>query len=100
MSNSIENLLEPRADKNGRLFIKGTRISVNFIARFWRMGIGAEEIIEDYEHLAPEGVYAALTYYFANREELDAEIDAEIEEERRLIKEHKRSNREKELLAA
>lgn len=100
MNKSIDKLLETRADKKGRLFIKGTRISVNFIARFWRMGIGAEEIIENYEHLAPEGVYAALTYYFANREELDAEIDAEIEEENRLIKEHKRSSRNKELLAA
>lgn len=99
MNISIENLLEPRADKNGRLFIRGTRISVNFIARFWRLGVGAEEIIEDYPHIPPAGVYAALAYYFANRENLDAEIDAEIDAEDRLIEEHRRIKRRKEKLA-
>lgn len=84
MNNSIENLLEPRTDKNGRLFIKDTRISVNFIARFWRMGFGAEKIIEEYPHLSPAGIYAALAFYFANRERMDTEIDEEIEAEKRL----------------
>ena len=90
MQISVENLLEPRADKAGKLFIKGTRISVNFIARFWRLGIGAEEIIAEYPHIPPAGVYAALAYYFANREMLDAEIESEIEEEKRLLAEHNR----------
>lgn len=90
---SIENLLELRADKSGRLFIKGTRISVNFIARWWRLGYGAEEIIADYPDISPEGVYAALAFYFANREALDAEIEAEIEEEKRLLAEHNQKRR-------
>lgn len=46
--------------------------------------MNAEEIAADFEHLSLAGVHAALTYYFANREEIDAEIDAEIDEERRL----------------
>ena len=96
MQISVENLLEPRADKGGRLFIKGTRISVNFIARFWRLGIGAEEIIAEYPHIPPAGVYAALAYYFANREMLDAEIESEIEEEKRLLAEHNRLKRQQQ----
>ncbi len=90
MQISVENLLEPRADKGKKLFIKGTRISVNFIARFWRLGVGAEEIIAEYPHIPPAGVYAALAHYFANREILDTEIDNEIEEEKRLLAEHNR----------
>lgn len=96
MNNSIENLLEPRADKSGRLFIKGTRISVNFIARFWRLGVGADEIIADYPHIPPAGVHAALAYYFANREQMDAEIEKEIEEERRLKREFMQFERERQ----
>lgn len=80
----IGNLLETKAGKGRKLFIKDTRISVNFIARFWRLGIGAEEIISEYPNIPPAGVYAALAHYFANREILDTEIDREIEEEKRL----------------
>jgi hypothetical protein len=47
------------------------------------LGIGAEKIIFDYPHIPLAGVYAALAYYFANWEVLDAEINAEIEMERR-----------------
>jgi uncharacterized protein (DUF433 family) len=45
------------------------------------LGIGAEKIISNYPHIPPAKVYAALAYYFANREVLDAEINAEIEME-------------------
>jgi hypothetical protein len=47
------------------------------------LGIGAEKIISNYPHIPPAKVYAAFAYYFANREVLDAEINAEIEMERR-----------------
>ena len=100
MSNGIENLLEPRPDKGGRLFIKGTRISLNFIAREWRAGFGAEEIIENYPHIPPEGVYAALAFYFANRKKVDADVKKEIAEERRLIQKHARLEKENEKQAA
>lgn len=84
---SINKLLEKNNSK-GKFFIKNTRISINFIARCWRSGLGAEKIITEYPHIPPAGVYAALAYYFANRETLDAEINVEIEEEKRLRFEH------------
>lgn len=89
---SINKLLE-KNNKKGKFFIKNTRISVNFIARYWRSGLGAEEIIAEYPHISPAGVYAALAHYFANREVLDAEIEAEIEEEKRLICSHNQMRR-------
>ena len=45
----------------------------------WRQGHAAEEIAGIYEHLDLAGIYAALAYYFANREAVDATIDAEAE---------------------
>ena len=70
---SIENLLEPRADKKGRLFIKGTRISVHNVAIWWKMGINGDEIAYRW-NLSLAGVYAALAFYFANRNKIDKEI--------------------------
>jgi uncharacterized protein (DUF433 family) len=88
MSVSIENLLEPVSHRHGRMCVKGTATTVHRIARWWRLGMTADEIADDFPHLSLAGVHAALAYYFANRQQIDAEIDAEIEEERRLVKEH------------
>ena len=98
MSVSIENLLEPNANKNGRLFIKGTRISVHNVAIWWKMGYTAEEISYRWE-LSLEGVHAALAYYFANRFEIDAEITADEAETEKIMEEYNRlkyKNLEKE----
>lgn len=91
---SINKLLETRTGKGKKLFIKDTRISVGFIARCWRSGLGAEEIITEYPNIPPAGVYAALAYYFANQKALDVEIDAEIEEEKRLKFEYNQLKRQ------
>jgi uncharacterized protein (DUF433 family) len=55
--------------------IAGSRISVAFIARFLRSGVGAEEIIATYPHLAPAAVYDAISYYLDHRDEIDRDID-------------------------
>lgn len=89
MSISIENLLETRAGKKGRLFIKGTRISVHNTAIWWKMGYNAEEISYRWE-LPLDGVHAALAYYFANRFEIDAEIAADEAEAERIEEKYKR----------
>jgi uncharacterized small protein (DUF1192 family) len=48
------------------------------------MGESAEEIARKFPHLSLAGVYAALAYYHANREEVDAEIAADQAEEERI----------------
>ena len=70
--------------------VKGTATTVHRIARWWRTGMTADEIAADYEHLSLAGVHAALAYYFANREKIDTEIDADIAEERKIVSEHSR----------
>lgn len=92
MNISIDNLLEPVSHKQNKLCVKGTATTVHRIARWWRIGMTADEIAADYEHLTLAGVHAALAYYFANREKIDAEIDADISEERRIIAGHSRPN--------
>ena len=67
----------------GRIRIDGTRITVHRIATLYRQGQSAEEIARTYSHLSLGPIYAALAYYHANREEIDAELkaaDAEYQE--------------------
>lgn len=51
--------------------IAGTRMTVGRIATLWKQGLNPEEIQNEYSHLELAKIYAALTYYHANREEIE-----------------------------
>lgn len=51
------------------------------------MGLNAEEIVERMGNLTLAQVYAALTYYHANREEIEAYLTAEKADYERLAAE-------------
>ena len=89
MSIDISSLLErsPPIRHNGPR-IAGTGITVHRIGIWYKLGYSAEEITRQYGHLTIAQVYAALAYYHANREEIDAEIAADEEEADRLEKEY------------
>jgi len=72
----------------GRPRIAGTGVTVRRIAGWYKLGFGPEEIAKKYSHLSLAQVYAALAYYHANREEIDADLAAEDEEAERLEREH------------
>ncbi|HZU37740.1 MAG TPA: DUF433 domain-containing protein [Gemmataceae bacterium] len=57
--------------------IRVSQIAVDYLNHGW----SADEIVLHYPHLKRAEVHAALAYYFDHQ----AEIDAEIEEEQRLI---------------
>ena len=52
------------------------------------MGRSPEEIADQYGHLSLAQVHAALAYYHANRDEIDAELAAEEAEYDRLASVH------------
>ena len=97
---SIKDLLEPVPHQKDRMCIKGTATTVHRIARWWRTGLTADEIAADYEHLSLAGVHAALAFYFANREKIDAEIEVDIIEERKIVNEHSQLRKMSEKEAA
>jgi uncharacterized protein (DUF433 family) len=61
----------------GRPRIAGTCITVLNITCWYKMGLSPEEIIADRPHIPLAGMYAALAYYHANREEVEREIAEE-----------------------
>jgi uncharacterized protein (DUF433 family) len=63
--------------RGGRPIIAGTGSSVRRIAALYKQGHSAEEIAADKPHLTLVQIYAALTYYHANREEIDTDLAEE-----------------------
>ncbi|MBM3708329.1 MAG: DUF433 domain-containing protein [Actinobacteria bacterium] len=72
----------------GRVRIAGTGVSVRRIAGWYKLGLSPEEIATEIPHLTLAQVHAALTFYHANRAEMDAEMEAEKLESDRLEREH------------
>ena len=63
--------------RGGRPRIAGTGVTVRRIATWYKMGYAPEDIGKRIGHLTVAQVYAALTYYHANREEIEADLAAE-----------------------
>jgi len=63
--------------RKGRPCIAGTGVSVRRIAAWYNLGLTPEEIAAKIEHLTLAQIHAALTYYHANRDEIDTDIAAE-----------------------
>jgi uncharacterized protein (DUF433 family) len=74
--------------RGGRPRIAGTGVTVRRIVIWYQLGLTPEEITTEIPHLSLAQVYAALAYYHANREEIDADIAAEEAEARRLEQAH------------
>lgn len=64
----------------GRPCLAGTRMPVRAVALRHKQGMRAEEILEQFPHLDLARIYAALAYYYANK----SEIEADLESDRRL----------------
>lgn len=74
--------------RGGRPRIAGTGVTVMRIAGWYKLGMSPEEIAEN-TYLSLAQVYVALAYYHANREAIDADLDAEAEEYDKAYEEHR-----------
>ena len=72
---SVDRLIKSTPEVcGGRPRIDGTRITIQYIINEIKAGITPEEIIEDKPYLTLAGIYTALAYYYANKEQLDTEF--------------------------
>jgi uncharacterized protein (DUF433 family) len=60
--------------RGGRPKIAGTGVTVIRIAAWYKMGRSPEEIAAQYGHLTLAQVHAALAYYHANTQEIEADL--------------------------
>jgi uncharacterized protein (DUF433 family) len=72
----------------GRPRVAGTGATVPRIVGWYKQGLTPEEITTEIPHLSLAQVYAALTYYHANRDEIEADMAAEEAEVQHLEERH------------
>jgi uncharacterized protein (DUF433 family) len=77
---------------NGRPVITGTKISVRRVVVLYKQGASAEEIARRMRHLSLAQVYAALAYYHANRDEIEADLAEEDAEYWKLASIHSKKS--------
>lgn len=69
---------------HGHPIIAGTGVTVQRIVTWYKLGLSPEEIRSRMGHLTLAQVYAALAYYHANRDEIEADLAQDIAEADRL----------------
>ena len=73
--------------RGSKACIDDTRIAVVDVVALLKQGLGDQQIVERYPSLNLAQVHAAISYYYENRDELEADLaeddDAEAEHERR-----------------
>ena len=70
--------------REGRPCLRGTGITVHNVAAAYMMGGTVAEMCESNPDLDPSLFHAALAYYFANKEQIEADLDQDEKEEREL----------------
>ena len=74
----LDSLLHSRPDlHHGRPCLAGTGMTVHAVAVRHMQGMTAEQILEQFSDLDLARIYAALAYYYANRAQIEAELEAE-----------------------
>ena len=82
---NLDSLLVcPEGYRQGWPCLRGTGITVHNVAAAHMQGATLQEICEDNPDLDPSLFYAAMAYYFANRERIEAELHEDAAEGARL----------------
>lgn len=78
-------------DKNGVARVSGTRVTLDTVVRAFTRGATAEEITQQYPSLSLSDVYATISYYLQNRDE----VEKYLEKRRKHAKAVKRENQKR-----
>jgi len=65
--------------RNQGYWVEGTRVSLDSIVYAFQRGLSPESIIQSFPLLTLEQVYGAITFYLANRNQVDTYLAAEEE---------------------
>jgi uncharacterized protein (DUF433 family) len=66
-----------RADASGVLRVGNTRVSLRSVVTAYLEGASVEQIAEDFSTLELPDIYAVISYYLRNRDEVERYLDEE-----------------------
>ena len=75
------------AIKGGRPCLAGTGMTVHTLAAHVHQGLSVEDICAEYPDLDRSLILAGLAHYFANKEAIDADLDADLKSGETLARE-------------
>lgn len=73
------NIEKNQARCGGQAVVAGTRIRVTAILSCYRLGMGIEEIVQQYTTISPADVHDALAYAYDHLAEIEADLAADDE---------------------
>lgn len=76
----ILNITREKGICGSRSIIRGTRIPVWSLVKWYKLGMSVEDIIREFPQLSPSQVHDAFSYYYDNKDEIEKDI-AENENE-------------------
>jgi len=86
----LDSLIDASSDlRGGRPCVAGTGVTVRRVVQWYRLGHSPEDIADRIGHLSLAQVYAALAYYHANRNAVEADLEEEAETEEVLVQREK-----------
>ncbi len=65
---------------HGVIRVGQSRITLDVVLEYWRMGMSAEDIARGFDTLELADVHGALAYYFRHRAEIDGYLSQRAEE--------------------
>jgi uncharacterized protein (DUF433 family) len=87
----IGSLIDSKPGVNGgRPCIAGTGTSVRCIAVYDMQGYSPEQIVEHKPYLTLAQIHAALAYYWANKAEIEADLEADEAAEEEYLRAQRR----------
>ena len=76
-----------RADDSGAVRVGNTRVSLLSVLTAFQQGDTPEQIVHSFPTLDLSEVYAVISYYLANKEEVDSWLEQEVMQGERVRKE-------------
>jgi uncharacterized protein (DUF433 family) len=73
---AIEHIVSDPAKHGGKPRIADTGLTVQYIAELYNVDWSVDDLVENFD-LTPGQVYAALSYYFDHRSEIDQAIQTD-----------------------
>ena len=64
-----------KMDKTGVARVGGTRVTLDTVVRAFMRGATAEEVAQQYPSLSLSDVYATISYYLQNREDVERYLE-------------------------